>query len=270
MSFDNSPIEALPVFLFGGYRKFNKGEYHIDRITTDNILILMFSGTLNFTEDGKDVSLSKNEYYIQKAGLLQEGKIPSDMPEYYFAHFTSDITDNLLGLPLKGDFSIDSLIHLTEHLNFLHLSPNSNNLEKQIYFLRILNDLIQYNALPQNSDLDKILSFIHKNISSDITLDSLANNANFSKDYIIKKFKALYNITPHQYIIKTRIEMAKNLLITSNQSLNYISSKCGFNDISTFHRSFLKETGITPANFRKMNLLQKNHNDTATAKKRNI
>jgi len=75
----------------------------------------------------------------------------------------------------------------------------------------------------------------------------------YSKDYLIKKFKSSMNITPHQYMINLRVNKAKSLLMTSEMPLTKIIFECGFDDPSTFHRNFLKETGVTPYQFRLQN-----------------
>lgn len=51
-----------------------------------NVLRLMFGGTLTFREDGKTVTLTAGDYYIQKAGLRQEGLPPVGDPALYYLY----------------------------------------------------------------------------------------------------------------------------------------------------------------------------------------
>ncbi len=122
---DNTLYNSLPVYQFSDFRQFYEGEYHINRVCANNVLILMFSGTLHFTEDGIPVSVSENEYYIQKAGLLQEGTIPIELPYYYFIHFDGDFDEELYNIPIRGTFSSQRILELTHALNTTHLSPTS-------------------------------------------------------------------------------------------------------------------------------------------------
>lgn len=247
---DMSVNHNLPAFHFCGFRKFAENEHHITRISTEHILILMFSGTLNFSENGKEISLNKNEFYIQKAGFLQEGKRPSNRPEYFFVHFTCLMEEKLHGLPLFGNYDYNSVIDSITKLNNAFLSPTSSFFEKSFRFLKLLEVLDKSFKEPENSNIKRALNYIQENYSTDITLTSLSEKLNYSKDYMIKLFKKTYGITPHQYIIKLRIEEAKAMLSSSSQSIETISSNCGFNDVSSFHRAFFKETSLSPKQFR--------------------
>lgn len=77
--------EKLPQFLFSHDRAFQPGEKHVTRVCPEDVLLLMFSGVLRFTEDGVPVEVRGGEYYIQKRGLSQQGQVPSDCPVYYLS-----------------------------------------------------------------------------------------------------------------------------------------------------------------------------------------
>ena len=79
--------EKLPQLLFSHDRSFQPGEKHVTRVCPEDVLLLMFSGVLRFTEDGVPVEVRGGEYYIQKRGLSQQGQVPSDCPVYYYVHF---------------------------------------------------------------------------------------------------------------------------------------------------------------------------------------
>ena len=66
--------EKLPQFLFSHDRAFQPGEKHVTRVCPEDVLLLMFSGVLRFTEDGVPVEVRGGEYYIQKRGLSQQGQ----------------------------------------------------------------------------------------------------------------------------------------------------------------------------------------------------
>ena len=80
-------FDELPHYIYSNNRQFFPGEYHMDRLFDEDVLILMRKGRLRFHEDGTLVKLNAGEYYIQRAGLYQQGLVPSDSPNYFFFHF---------------------------------------------------------------------------------------------------------------------------------------------------------------------------------------
>ena len=73
--------------IFSDNRQFLPEERHIDRLCGEDVLLLVRKGVLRFHEDGVLVELHAGEYYIQRAGLYQQGLLPSDAPNYFFVHF---------------------------------------------------------------------------------------------------------------------------------------------------------------------------------------
>ena len=99
----------------------------------------------------------------------------------------------------------------------------------------------------------KLKDYVEKNISKNITLDELADLVFFNKTYFVKRFKLLWGITPMRFVMKIRIEKAKILLSTNKNTISDISDICGFGSIHYFSRTFKKETGLAPLEYRKTN-----------------
>jgi transcriptional regulator GlxA family with amidase domain len=68
-----------------------------------------------------------------------------------------------------------------------------------------------------------------------------------------KKFKEYTGVSPAQYQINLRINKAKDLLVTSKQSLKEIANDLGFESADYFYRLFKKKTGYTPSDYREKN-----------------
>ena len=82
--------------------------------------------------------------------------------------------------------------------------------------------------------------------------DALAEIAHASRSSFVHKFKEICKTTPLEYITKRRIEASENLLINTKLSLMDIAFKCGFYDAAHFTRSFLKNKGMTPSEYKKI------------------
>lgn len=95
-----------------------------------------------------------------------------------------------------------------------------------------------------------ILDFIDNNYGGDLGLSELAAVAGMSTFHFAREFKRATGATPHQYLIKLRIERAKELLSHSEMSLVDVGFRAGFSHQSHFTRLFRKLTGTTPQSYR--------------------
>ena len=106
-----------------------------------------------------------------------------------------------------------------------------------------------------NRQIDYIKTYIDNNYAEDIKLEDLSSMAYMNKFHLISEFKQAYRVTPIEYLILKRIEISKNLLISTNHSMEEISSIVGFNSQSYFNQVFKKKTRETPSQFRKKHRL---------------
>ena len=116
----------------------------------------------------------------------------------------------------------------------------------------VLNILCRANVsfAEKKSLAERIYAYITENFSEAMSLDSLAERFSYSKDHIIRVFKSVYKITPHQYLLQCRVCYAKLLLSEERMSNNEIAQACGFSDTSAFHRALLKLEGVSPAQYK--------------------
>lgn len=98
--------------------------------------------------------------------------------------------------------------------------------------------------------LRQVLGFIADNYGNDLSLAELARVAGMSAFHFAREFKRTTGTTPHQYLIKFRIEHAKSLLADSEMPLVEVGFQSGFSHQSHFNRLFRKLTGTTPQSYR--------------------
>ena len=97
-----------------------------------------------------------------------------------------------------------------------------------------------------------VLEFIDANYGSDLTLNELAAVAGISTFHFSREFKRATGTPPHQYLMKLRIQRAKELLSKSEMPLVDVGFQAGFSHQSHFSRLFRKLTGTTPQTYRLM------------------
>lgn len=116
-------------------------------------------------------------------------------------------------------------------------------------------DHVSYELVdPQNSSREcyKAKRYIETNYSDKITLDILSDACNLTKYYLSHKFTELYGKSPISYLTEVRIEAAKDLLKTTNYSVEEIANTTGFSSSSYFSQAFQKACQLSPQQYRKM------------------
>lgn len=93
--------------------------------------------------------------------------------------------------------------------------------------------------------------FINERIAHAISLEELASIAGYSPSRFLLLFRNSTGYSPHQYIMRVRLEKARDLLTRTDLALKYVAQDCGFSDQSHLIRLFKRHTGMTPHQFRK-------------------
>jgi len=92
--------------------------------------------------------------------------------------------------------------------------------------------------------------YIREHLAHNISLVELANVAGLSPHYFLQVFKNTFDVTPHHYILRERINEAKRLLQSGTAAISEVGLALGFSDQSHFSATFRRLTGRTPRQFR--------------------
>lgn len=99
--------------------------------------------------------------------------------------------------------------------------------------------------------MGKAIDYINRNIASDICIEDICAAVGVSKHYFCRIFKQHTGMTVMQYILQTRIVLAKSELRKPELSITEISYRYGFSSVSYFCRVFKEETLCSPLQYRK-------------------
>ncbi|WP_208607747.1 AraC family transcriptional regulator [Paenibacillus pectinilyticus] len=106
--------------------------------------------------------------------------------------------------------------------------------------------------------MQSLLLFIDlHHTENDLCLTTLSKRASVSTSHLSRAFKQYTGISVIDYVNAKRIANTKEMLLTSDSSLEIIAQKCGFESLSHFHRLFKLLTGVTPGAYRRGNQLFK-------------
>lgn len=94
--------------------------------------------------------------------------------------------------------------------------------------------------------------WIDANAGEPIGLEDAAGAAGLSAFHFLRLFAKVLGLTPHQYLIRTRLKRAAALLAEESRAITDIALDVGFNDLSNFVRTFGTAAGVSPSRFRSL------------------
>jgi AraC family transcriptional regulator len=99
------------------------------------------------------------------------------------------------------------------------------------------------------------LEVIAAHLSEALTLDTMAREVGLSAYHFARAFRVSMGIAPHAYQVKTRIERAQRLLLSSSMSVTEIAFEVGYESSQALARSFRQQVGCSPSEFRRERLI---------------
>lgn len=100
--------------------------------------------------------------------------------------------------------------------------------------------------------LQRVFAHVRENIAQELAVAELAQVVGMSQYYFSKLFKLSTGTTPHQYVMRQRVERAQELLREGRTPLAEIATHAGFETQSHFTSVFRRLSGVTPKHYREM------------------
>jgi AraC-like DNA-binding protein len=126
---------------------------------------------------------------------------------------------------------------------------------------KVLNILTNTKEVPVIADslkqfhlgtVENARAYILEKFSHNISLQQLARHCLVSPFHFSRIFKAIMNVSPHQYLTEVRLNHAKILLSTTEQSITDIAFTCGFNSLEHFATAYRYRFHTSPSKFRSL------------------
>lgn len=122
------------------------------------------------------------------------------------------------------------------------------------FFAEILQAIPTRASNPdENQSIRSLVQYCSRNFAKDLSLSVLEEELHLNKYYISHLFGDKLGIRFNDYVNSLRISEACRLLRMSDMSITDISGSCGFGTLRTFNRSFIKQMGTAPSEYRKSN-----------------
>ena len=130
--------------------------------------------------------------------------------------------------------------------------PSEAACSQMLHRLLCLLLLGEPQTAPDGSDcIAQAIRFMNRHLYEQIRVQEVAEAANLSPSHFSRRFKARTGYSPYEYIVLRRIDRAKYLLTSTDQTVGEIAYATGYNSEENFIHSFQKHVGISPGLFRK-------------------
>lgn len=237
--------------------------YHLQRnIFSSYLLIVMLTGSLSFqtlhsqgvAHPGQVLLLDCNAPHAYAAN----GKC-----SFTFIHFSGAHSSELYArIVSKGGNLLRtpqiSILHETigELLSSMrdHVQISPAHASGMIYSILMSlwdNCTAAESAAVANPVADKAISYIQCHLTERLTVEDVAAYTGYSASYFSHLFSSATGMSPYQFIVRSRVEQAQQLLKTTQLSIQEISFQCGFNSAANFCYTFRKTAGCSPQEYRK-------------------
>lgn len=137
------------------------------------------------------------------------------------------------------------------HQEYKSVTPSKALTEHYIKLAAMLIAKMFYEQKDKADPLSRVILYMQSNMSEIITVDQLADLIYVSKSYLSRYFKKKTGMTLIEYLRLIRVNAAERLLVSTNTSVEEISSLIGYTSSKYFCRAFRKCTGMSPSEYRK-------------------
>ncbi|WP_333826530.1 AraC family transcriptional regulator [Pararhodobacter sp.] len=100
-------------------------------------------------------------------------------------------------------------------------------------------------------EMRRIGDYIEEQLAEPLTLEGMAARIGMTTDLFTRRFRASFGMPPYRYVTARRVARARQLLMQGQFAVKEVAALCGFADQAHLTRIYSRETGVTPAAFRK-------------------
>lgn len=214
-------------------------------------------------EDNYPIETEKKMFAAVEAGNLEEAVSQASR---FFGWMIETYAENMMDIKLKvlefvlwaeriGYESGGMVYHFCSRQEYLKTIMELKNYEElRSWFLtkiqNVCRNVVRKKAETSSNIIVRAKEYINSHYQKDISLDEVSREVNISPYYFSKLFKEEAGKNFIEYLTGVRMERAKELLLQTDKSMKEICSEVGYADPNYFSRSFKKNVGVTPTEYK--------------------
>jgi len=230
-----------------GYEDCEKSHAFGPAVRTYWLIHFVVSGYGNFKIEDREYRVNPGEMFVIPPHIETYYEADSENPwNYIFIGFTADE---------KITQTLPDIIKRPEAEKIFNSMKKCENFSdgRSSYLCARLWDL--FAILPSRKSskydyVDEALEFIHSEYMTDISVEEIANRLNLDRTYFSVIFKKKVGISPKQYLLKYRMNIATTLL-ADNLSVSVVARSVGYSDLYIFSKMFKRHFGVSPTEYAK-------------------
>ncbi len=264
------------VFYVSKVKMVNEGIYHDHDFTE---LAFILSGKGKYLVEGKEYNVEAGDLLICNPGVKHSHIITN--PKEPTIEFISGFTDfhfknmapNSIELS-EGGCVLHTAAELKQEISmhcYAMIAERESNQVGRYFMLKthlmqmlllVMREIAHIDTCDQKGcnfesynksyAVNRIINYLYENYEHKISLEQIAHNMYLSPVYISKIFKEETGESPINYLIKIRLEKARDILLNSDSgSIKNIANQVGYDDVYHFSKLFKKYYGISPLYYKK-------------------
>lgn len=238
---------------FHVFRPNGRSDYHLLYIKSGFVILVINNQTI-VAKEGQCIVFFPG--VTQNYSFLKENNACT-----YYIHFTGNAATEAMSCFTDQDTKIYNIIDKTSFEEIFYRLIRTHDLQEALYTLeencylfRLITFLARLNTPSYShkgkSNVIAVTEYIYEHYSENIDFHQHAKNLYLSYSHFVHLFTKHTGFSPHKFLLKVRIDKAKDLLMHTQLNVCEISTHIGFSDPLYFSRLFRKYTGLSPSDYR--------------------
>lgn len=247
-------LENLFYLLWGDEYECNE-KYEVKRDFLNSLsLYHIISGKMEFNYNGQSFIATEGETVFLDLRLPHHYRALTrlQLRQYLIGGRSAEQYYELLSKQLGYRYAPDGKLSLIlENIQRQAISDNMNEHTVSIMLHELMGHLVIRETPSISASVAQAQRYILRHFSEPLSIEDVAAHVLLSKSHLNRLFRKELSCAPHEYLLQTRLNISKQLLIETALSVEEIAYKSGFTSATHYIRAFKQANQMTPSYFRK-------------------